>query len=64
MDIFGGSRQNWTSFSCLFYVLGPFLMVNVQSENIFEWRKFHLIFPIFSGRKGYMLGPILRMKKK
>ena len=52
----GGSRQNWTSFRCLFCILGSFLSVNVQSENILRGNNFKyflgcLIFPIFSGGK-------------
>ena len=40
----------------LLCILGSFLMVNVQNENIFAWQKFKiflgcLIFPIFSGDK-------------
>ena len=60
VDIFGGgggSRQNWTSFRCLLLcILGSFLMVNVQNENILRGTNFKyflgcLIFPIISGGK-------------
>ena len=41
------SRQNWTSFRCLFYVFkGLFFKVNVQNENIFAWQKFQIFFGV------------------
>ena len=32
------------SFLC---ILGSFLKVNVQNENIFAWQKFHIFFGVF-----------------
>ena len=45
--IFLGSRQNWTSFRCLFNVFkGLLFKVNVQNENIFAWQKFQIFFGV------------------
>ena len=57
MDIFGGSRQNWTSFRWFSYVfLVTLLKVNVENENICAWQNVQifskgLIFPMFFGGK-------------
>ena len=53
----------------LLCILGSFLKVNVQNENIFAWQKFQILFwvldiPDIFGGKRWMLGPILRIKKK
>ena len=53
------------SLSC---ILGYFLMVNVQSENIFAWQKFQIFFGVFDipdifWRQTVDAGLILPMKK-
>ena len=55
----------------LLCILGSFLEVNVQNENIFAWQKFQIFFGVldipdffFFGGKRLMLGPIIRTKKR
>ena len=54
----------------LLCILGSFLKVNVQNENIFASQKIQIFFGVldipnfFFGGTQLILGPILRMKKK
>ena len=42
----GGHDKIGLYFRCLLCILGSFLKVNVQNENIFAWRKFQIFFGV------------------
>ena len=53
----------------LLCILGSFLKINVQNENIFAWQKFQIFLGVlditdFFRRQTVDAGPILRMEKK
>ena len=53
----------------LLCILGSFLKINVQNENIFAWQKFQIFLGVlditdFFWWQTVDAGPILRMKKK